>query len=1077
MPKPPKETKPVGKLYQSPLRVYLLLGCLALIGIYCGLKLPVSLFPNSTKPVVWVEVNYGFMTSDEFLNTYGYTFEERLKGITFENHQVEKVEARYGSRDVDYTVRFKWGAPPTEAVKEVQTVANAFASQFPQEIRDSLRVDMWSENSGFLAISFFSERRSLDDLYRFLEPIVTPAASKVQDASGVGLWNPTAKEISLELDPDKMASLQLVPADIERAIGPALSSSNAGSVSVGLKKLDVTLPRYVGRFEELSQILITSPTGRVVHLGDIAKIDFGTPLGESRVMKTSGAPSLILFANPKPGGNVKRMAEEIISIVEGLKPQFPPDVQYKVLVDPSEFIRAATNNVLHEVFLAAILAVCVLFLFIGNFKNVMTAAIEIPFSIVLAFILMRLTGMNMNLISLGGLALSAGMNVDASVVVMENIFRHFEQEKGKALTHAQRVQVLMRAVREVQFPIIASTIASLVVFIPLAFTSALTNAILGDLALAVVFSHGFSAVVALILVPTVRLHLMSKFGNADGHSPIERQLRALESGYAWALRKFLDRRKVRNMTYGAITAVLAVLIALVLPKLPKEIIGTPDTDWMYLGINTEGNTLVKQMESQAEEIEDRMLRKFGDKILYTFTQVQGPNNSSVMARLRDKRDSAQVWKDMEKEFENTPVLRFYVFPWNPSELPIPDPDDLQVVIRGENAKARALAAQDLRDVLQQKRIFPDVWTKPSVDRKESVFLRPNMEQWMLAKREGLRLDPAELADLARVATTGKQVGHLMLDGQLTKVNMRFPEDRIQSIEDLEALPVGVAGRLIPLRALAHTVTEEVEPTNYRIDGRGQYQLNARMKKEDRHKADEAAAQAAQAVQEWVKGRPLNDEVVVTVEDSKIELTDALNQLAIAVALSVLLIFLTMVFQFGDVVNALLVLVAVPLGFIGVLASLYLFNSTLSLNSVLGVILLNGIAVANSIILVDFLKRLVEGGLAPREAAVQAARQRMRPILMTSLTTALGMLPVAIGMGEGGRILQPLGIAVIGGLWFSMAMTLFLVPALQVSYLEWRGRREADRQAGRDIDSMIREFESDLDERAPNRAPAVTEVTQ
>lgn len=1068
----------MDKLYQSPLRVYLLLGCLALIGIYCGLKLPVSLFPNSTKPVVWVEVSYGFMTSDEFLNTYGYTLEERLKGITFQIHKVEKVEARYGNRDVDYTIRFKWGAPPTEAVKEVQTVANAFASQFPQEIRDSLRVDMWSENSGFLAISFFSEKRSLDDLYRYLEPILTPAASKVQDANGVGLWNPAAKEISIELDPDKLASLQLVPADVERAIGPALASSNAGSVTVGLKKLEVTLPRHVGRFEELSQILITSPTGKVVHLGDIAKIDFGTPLGMSRVMKTSGAPSLILFANPKPGGNVKRMAEEIISIVDGLKPQFPADVQYKVLVDPSEFIRAATNNVLHEVFLAAILAVCVLFLFIGNFKNVITAAIEIPFSIVLAFILMRLTGMNMNLISLGGLALSAGMNVDASVVVMENIFRHFELEKGKALSHTDRVKVLMRAVREVQFPIIASTIASLVVFIPLAFTSALTNAILGDLALAVVFSHGFSAVVALILVPTVRLHLMAKFGSADGHSPIERQLKGLEGGYAATLRKFLDRPRLRNITYGAITATLALLLVFVLPKLPKEIIGTPDTDWMYLDISTDGNTMVKQMESQAEEIEDRMLRKFGDKILYTFTQVQGPNNSSVMARLKNKHDSNQVWKSMEKEFENTPVLRFYVFPWNPSELPIPDPDDLEVVIRGENARARGLAAQDLRDILRQEKIFPDVWTRPSVDRNENVLLKPNMEQWMLAKREGLRLDPPELADLARVATVGKQVGHLMLDGSLTKVNVRFPEDRITSIEDLEALPVGIAGRLIPLRALAYTETEELDPSNFRIDGRGQVTLKARMKKEERHKADEATAKAASVVRNWVKSRPTNDDVVVTVEDSKIELTDALNQLAVAVALSVLLIFLTMVFQFGDVVNALLVLVAVPLGFIGVLVSLFVFNSTLSLNSVLGVILLNGIAVANSIILVDFLKKLVDQGLAPREAAVQAARQRMRPILMTSLTTALGMLPVAIGMGEGGRILQPLGIAVIGGLWFSMAMTLFLVPALQVSYLEWIGRRKDEERGSRELDRAIREFGEEASARARRPERALTpEIVQ
>jgi hydrophobic/amphiphilic exporter-1 (mainly G- bacteria), HAE1 family len=189
------------------------------------------------------------------------------------------------------------------------------------------------------------------------------------------------------------------------------------------------------------------------------------------------------------------------------------------------------------------------------------------------------------------------------------------------------------------------------------------------------------------------------------------------------------------------------------------------------------------------------------------------------------------------------------------------------------------------------------------------------------------------------------------------------------------------------------------------------------------------------------------------------MNDALRQLGIAVALSVFLIFITMVLQFGDVMNSLLVLVSIPLGFIGALLSLFIFQSTLSLNSVLGVILLNGIAVANSIILVDFLKRLVDAGVKPERAALEAAKKRMRPILMTSLTTGLGMLPIALGLGDGGRILQPLGIAVIGGLGFSTFMTLFIVPALQASYLQWQHRRDEesewlDDSQGLEIESIL-----------------------
>jgi HAE1 family hydrophobic/amphiphilic exporter-1 len=196
---------------------------------------------------------------------------------------------------------------------------------------------------------------------------------------------------------------------------------------------------------------------------------------------------------------------------------------------------------------------------------------------------------------------------------------------------------------------------------------------------------------------------------------------------------------------------------------------------------------------------------------------------------------------------------------------------------------------------------------------------------------------------------------------------------------------------------------------------------------------------------WEKTRKPHEKgtaPTVTFEDASKDLNDAIRQLGTAVGLSILLIFLVLLLQFGSVMEPLLVLVSVPLGFIGVLVSLFVFRSTLSLNSILGVILLNGIAVANSIILVDFIKRLVEDGKTPREAAVDAARKRLRPILITSMTTVLGMLPIALGTGEGGRILQPLGIAVSGGLWVSMGLTLFLVPAMQVSYLEWRQSRPA-----------------------------------
>ncbi len=1029
----------MGKLYSSPLRVYLCLGFLALVGIYCGFKLPISLFPNSSKPTIYVRVSYGNSTADEFLNTYGHVLEDRFRDLSSSHLEVEKIEADYDTQLVAYLIHFKWGTDPKEAEKEVQLLMSAFSSQFTQEVRESVRVWPQGDSQGFLAISFYSQKRSLDELYKYLDPLLSSHYSQVKDAEEVDLWNPTKKEIQIELNPERMAYLGLYPRDVASAVYSSLNGNGGGTVTIGINKLDVSMNRQVKSLEDISNVVIQTPSKRAVHLSDLAHVDLGIPITNARSFKTSGAPSIILFADPKPGGNIKKMAEDVIDIVKIVAPQFPPDIHYKILVDPSEFIRSAVSNVFREVLVAALLAVGVLFLFIGSFKNVVTAAIEIPLSIVLAFILMRFAGINLNLISLGGLALSAGMNVDASVVVMENIFRHFDDVKGK-LSFLERLRVVAGAVKEVSFPIIASTVASIVVFIPLALTTGLSQSLLGDLALAVVFSHSFSAVVALILVPTIRLQIMAAGGKSHSQSPIEGVLKKLEHFYAHTLLKFLKSKKLKLSIYGSLILVLVGLSFLVVPHLQKEIIGRPDTDWITLNVSTQGNTLVRQMESQAEELEARLIKEFGSKIQYTFTQIQNPNSAFIMARLIDKKLMNDVWKGMEKSFVNTPQLFLSVWPWNPSELSIPNPPDFKVAIRGGVTQERATLAQDFSELLQTKKIFPNVRTIPDISRRESIVFKPYVERWSLLAKGGMVITPSDIADVSRVATLGRKIGDLPVDGKLVPVTMAYPPNRVSSLEDLAAFPMGLQGKLVPLKSLVHVGIEQLSPPVHRDDGRGVDYVSGKVHEEDKAEAGPKVKEATRVFLDWKAKAKFPEGVSANIEDAQYEMNEALDQLEGAVLISVLLIFLTMVFQFGSLMNAIIVMVSVPLGFIGVLLSLYLFKSTLSLNSVLGVILLNGIAVANSIILVDFLKKLVGRGLSPKDAAIEAAQKRLRPILMTSMTTALGMLPIALGMGEGGRILQPLGLAVVGGLGFSVFMTLFIVPSLQVSYLEWIAKR-------------------------------------
>ncbi len=946
----------IEQLYKSPTRVYCFLAFLAAIGCYLGLKLPVSLFPNSSKPKIYVNIRYGNMTALEFQKEYGNNLESQLRTITGQGLKIDELHTTYEVSSASYHVRFDWGSGPEIARKEVERTVNTWASRLTEEVRETVSVWLDNENSGFYAVSFFSDKRSLDEVYDILDSALRSKLTAVVDADSPGFYNPSRKEIRVELKPDAMANLRLMPRDIEKAVQLGLLTRDGGSITVGPNAMRIQMNRNIIDLEALASIAVPTPSGKIVHLKDIASVDLAAQMQSSRIYKTSGTPSIILYAAPKPGGNVKAMAEDLTAVVEQAIKTLPPDIQYKVLVDPSFFIRNAIHNVFHEVIIGSLLAVSVLFIFIGSLKNVITAAIEIPLSLVLSFILMYLFGVNLNLISLGGLALSAGMNVDASVVVMENIFRHFEKFHGKALSYQEKFAVVVQAVSEVKLPIIGSTIASLVVFVPLLMTSDLSYAILGDLAKAVIFSHAFSAVVALVLVPTVRLHLMKNEKTVrPQHSRFEKQLLKLEKYYVAALKKFIAGVKIKWLVYTSISVAFCFLMVFTLPRLQREVIGKPDSDMIFISFWTQGNTLSRQMETVSEDVEHDLLKTFGADIQYTFSQVYQPNRAWALARLIDKSKMTKLWKEMEKHFVNTPHLHFEVEPWNPSELPIPDPPDLRVAVRGGDILDRRNDALEIHDLLETKNILPRVWTEPNLERKNGFILSPFWDQWVLLNQQSQNISFLDLMDISRVATEGRKIGQIPIKDKNTDINMRYPRQFLQNIEDLSGLPVGIGGKIIPLKALMKIENKEIMPPTLRENGQDVYFINARRQMSERRSDPVVKKQVTKIIEDWIAQKNSTSiknsslRPTVQIEDAGKDVTRSIQQLAFAIASSIFLIFVVLVIQFGFIAESVIILAAVPLGFLGVVLSLWVFGSSLSLNSALGVILLNGIAVNNSII--------------------------------------------------------------------------------------------------------------------------------
>lgn len=1027
----------MSNLYSKPLRVYIILGALAIWGIISGLRLPISLFPNSSQITISVNIPLGSLSAQQFFEAYGNDLESNLQGMKIESVAVKELHAEYRNQNANYQITFEWGADPEKAKSDVQNLVNSRMASASEDIRRGIAVYSWSENRGFFAISFYSPMRSLDDLYQTLEPMITPLKSKIEDAGDFGLFNPNSKEVSISLIPEKLAQYEITTVQIQQAIENSVVGLTGGTLKLGEKDYLINLPKNTPTFEELSQVRVSAAGKPAIFLKDIAKITMGVSKNNRQKFKTSGVESLILFASPKEGGNIKQMSDQIMTQMEILKKQWPADVEFKILVNPAEFINSSVMSVVHEVFLAALLAVIVLFIFLGSFKNVITAAIEIPLSLLMAFILMRLAGMNLNLISLGGLALSAGMNVDASVVVLENIVRHFEHKVGK-LTYQEKLQTVITAVNEVRLPIIASTLASLVVFFPLIFTQGLTHSLLGDLAKAVIFSHGLSAVVALVLVPTIRLQLLSMGQNLESKSPVEGTILKIENFYRKTLEAFLNSKKWQRGVFGGVILLLPILFFLVIPRLNKEVIGKPDSDWLIIGVSSPSFATMKQLESELDDLEASIDKNFGDEKLYTFTQLQGSHDGNIMVRMKDKSKILKMVEKAEELYKNTSTKFYWAESWNPSELSIPDPPQYRLEITGGDPIKRLEAAQDIQALLLENGIFDKVRVTPTADKEKEI----RVQQFVESGAASEVLSKYELSHYLRVATDGVYAEKIFLKQQEMPIYLRLNNEDVTSVDQLKAFPIGFEGRLIPLGALANITLEDRAPRIYREDQKSLIVLTGRLNKAQMDQAKERVKKANEVLVKYKTGRNVNNPdlpSLVEVQPDK-ELQSSLNQLKWAVAISIALVFLTMVIQLGDFVHSLLVLVAIPLGFIGVLVSLFVFNSTLSLNSGLGTILLNGIAVANSIILVDFIRKLHEEGKDAKTATVEASLARLRPILMTSMTTVLGMLPIALGFGEGGKILQPLGIAVCGGLWVSMLLTLYIVPALQYLYLHSKEKK-------------------------------------
>lgn len=997
-------------------------------GVYVLFQLPVMMYPQTRRPQVQVSVSHPGISAVDFQEQYADRIESGLMSLA----DLDLMETTYSTDSSRFNLTFNWNMDSEEARGAVESRMVTINASLPDVIRDSYSIRFWQgENAGFLIMGLTSTSTPSDELYRILKNNIEPRLLKLSDLDDIGFYNTKRLVVDLKLEQQKMLSYGITINDVNSALQSGFLPQPLGSMRTEEGRYSIRLERSSRSLERLSRLEIGKVGDSSISLDDIAELDIRYAL-PSRVFLVKGSPAVQLTATPVEGGNVNALTSNIEEVIEQARTEglIPEDTVSALYLDPAKYIRSSIENVIQAALIGGFLAVLVVFLVLGEWKNTLLITSSLPVTIIISFLFMRLFGGTVNLISLGGLALAVGMIVDSTIVIMENIHRHRLESGTGSIEDQQWKSVIFQAVAQVRSPVIASTLTSVLVFLPISFTAPLTNAILGDQARSVVFALLGSMVVSLTLVPVLAFYVFR------GHQKESRFLRQLQKGdtaffqslislYGRSL-KWIITRKSRSVIFLlSAFAILILAIIFLFPLIPREIISTPTSDRVVLFFR---NSEISDPEVYMDEILPEMNAKIdeilSDMLVERFTNLSGRFNQTFLD-LRSSRETEEAIRRLQGVFASEGDWYYNILSWDPAALPLPRSFDFQLSLYGPDAAVKVDLLSSIQTLLNEEGIFRRTFTEPSSTIVEQLNLTARSDT--ISGFDGL--SESSLSSLIRRILSGTSSITLTDGMEDVEVSAAYPSELIDSRRELEDFLIPWKQQFIPLKhffnfnlssGVSQVYSENGEPV-FRVYGTAGFRISDSRRLELQREAENYL----------LENLILPEGYTYAFDNPRLELDKAIRSLFTALIISILLIYLLLAFQFDSLWIPLVILVTIPLGLVGVIFSLWIFKSTLNLNSLLGTILLGGVVVNNAIILIDFYLKSLADFTDYKEALAHAAKIRFQPILITTLTTVFGMLPLAMGMGEGSNILQPLGIAVSGGLLVSTFFAIYAVPSLLV----------------------------------------------
>jgi HAE1 family hydrophobic/amphiphilic exporter-1 len=1046
---------------QRPVMMAMISCIVILLGGISLSRLPVDLLPDIARPTITVRVTYLGVGPLEMEELITRPLEQQLSAVA----GLEQITSSSDEGISDIRMNFTWGQDLNEAMNEIRSRIDRVRARLPEDADPPIIYKFDSNAFPIMGMAVESVDGSLDrvELRELAENTLSRRMERVPGVAAVTVAGGVRRQVRVELSKEKITALDL---SVDRVV-EVLKTENQNIPLGEVYRGDLAyLLRSQGQFESLDQIrklVVMTRAGVPVYLSDIAEVRNRTEDARS-VLRINGRPGVRMQVTKQSGTNTVQIAEGVRAEIDRINREVP-GIKLTMFFDNAKFIERSIHAVQEHVMIGSVLVVLIIFLFLRNFRSTLIVCTSIPISVVGTFALLYFAGLTLNTMTFGGLALGVGMIVDAAIVVLENSFRHME-EHGK-----DRLTASIDGSEEVWSAILASILTHIAVFVPLLFLTGVSSVMFRQLSVVVVFSLLMSLFVAVTLVPVLCSKLLVLPAPRDQRKGLggrlytmsERILDGMDEGYRRLLHKALRHRP----TVVAISAASVVAAALIFPTLPTELTTQADEGEVRVNVELPQGTRIEVTDAVLAQIEAMVNERVPEA---TAVIVQAGNvgfgggggqsmsrgQFQIMLTPKDERtrSSEQIAIDLRRQLSGVPgtIIRANASGGNQQLNRLLSGGGggggggggagrLQLEIRGEDIEESTRTARAAKELLDSVPGIADARLNRD-DARPEFAVRIDR-----AKAALFGLTGTSVANTIATNVAGTQAALFREGGNEYPIIVRLRAEERQGVTDVEDILVSTAqGMVLPAKNLMN-VESSVGPVS--VERKNQQRI-AYVEAEPEITLSKAveAIEARLPELRSTMSRDFSIGFGAEVEQQ----AQAFAQLRTVLILALILVYAVMASQYESLRDPFIIMFSVPTAAIGVVLSLKLTGTSFNMQAYIGIIMLAGIVVSNGILLVDYTNVLRRrDGLPIREAVELAGRTRLRPILMTSIATALGLVPMSLGIGEGSEMQVPLARVVIGGLTTSLLITLVLVPTVYTIFEEgisglWRRSKPSEAEA-------------------------------